>query len=109
MGVRKCPHKCPQHRRNDAEGGAVARPRNLGYGEGTVYFEKSTNRWRGELRLATGERRRVSGATRSDVTTELDKLRIKIANGQTLGDDTRLDQWIEWWVDTVWAKKTLHS
>ncbi len=83
----------------------MARPRMLGYGEGSVYFEKETGRWRGELH-PNHQRRRVSGTTRSEVVSKLDSLRRQLGDGLPVGDDTRLGPWIAWWEAHVGTAKS---
>jgi integrase len=87
--------KCPQNRR------VMARSRNLGYGEGSVYQE-ADGRWRGELRVRN-KRRRVSGENRGEVVGELDKIRAKLSAGLPLEDDVRLGVWLDWYRDVVIA------
>ncbi len=84
----------------------MGRPRKLGHGEGSVYFESATGRWRGEVRGEQGQRRRVSGSTRKEATEKLDELRRQIADGLPVGDDTRLGSWIQWWQANVGAAKS---
>ena len=81
----------------------MARSRSLGYGEGTVYQEAG-GRWRGELRIGT-QRRRVSGRTRSEAVTKLDRLRSTVADGLPMGDDTRLGPWLDWYLNAVVVHK----
>jgi hypothetical protein len=52
----------------------MSRSRNLGYGEGSIYQEGDTGRWRGEFRIGV-KRRRVSAWTRREVVEKLDELR----------------------------------
>lgn len=82
----------------------MARPRQLGYGEGSVYWDESKQRWRGAITIA-GQRRRVSGATRTDVVAKLDGLRHDIATGTPVGDDMTLGAWVAWWLEHVGAPK----
>ena len=81
----------------------MARSRRLGYGEGSIYHEQS-GRWRGELRLGT-KRRRVSGATRSEVVRKLDELRAQSEAGLPLGTDMRLGEFLDWYLETIAAEK----
>ncbi len=78
---------------------AMGRPSRLGYGDGSVYREKETGRWRGELRTANG-RRRVSGWTEAEANSSLRALRRELDNGSLEGD-TRLGEWIDWWLANV--------
>ncbi len=78
----------------------MARPRKLGYGEGSVYFDASKGVWRGAVTI-DGFRRRVSGATRFDAVAALDELRSDVAQSIPTGDNTRLSTWTEWWLETV--------
>jgi integrase len=80
----------------------MARPRKLGYGEGSVYFDTSKGVWRGAIPI-DGARRRVSGATRAEAIAALDELRSAMAQSIPTGDDARLSTWIGWWLDTVGA------
>jgi integrase len=87
----------------------MARPRKLGYGEGSVYEDTSKpgpgphgGTYRGAITI-DGVRRRVSGATRSEALAALDELRSALAQSLPTGDDTRLSTWIDWWLDTVGA------
>lgn len=90
------------------------RPRQLGYGEGSVYTETVQRRvkgktsqvriYRGEITVG-GQRRRVNGKTRSEVIAGLDKLRSDAAEGLPIGDDTRLGAWLDWYEQTVLVKK----
>lgn len=82
----------------------MARPRRLGYGEGTVYFDKSKGVYRGAITV-DGVRRRVSGDTRQAALEALDRLRGDLANATPVGDDTRLSTWISWWLENVGAAK----
>jgi integrase len=81
----------------------MARVRKLGYGEGSVY-PLPAGGFMGELRIQ-GRRRRVTGATKSEVIAKLDELRSATADGLPLGDNTRLGPWLEWWLNTVVAEK----
>jgi len=83
----------------------MARPRKLGYGEGSVYFDKSKGVWRGAVTIE-GVRRRVSGLTRSEALRALDELRSELANAIPAGDDTRLSVWIDWWTTNVGAARS---
>jgi integrase len=80
----------------------MARPRKMGYGEGSVYFDKSKGVWRGALTTVDGTRRRVSGATRSEAVAALDELRGRRANEMPT-DDTALGEWVAWWLENVGA------
>lgn len=80
----------------------MARPRKLGYGEGSVYFDQSKGVWRGAVTI-DGKRRRVSGLSRTEALAELDQLRSAVASSTPTGDDTRLCVWIDWWLETVGA------
>lgn len=82
----------------------MARPRKLGYGEGTIYFDKSVGLYRGAITI-DGRRRRVSGATRQAALEALDELRGDVATGVPTGDDTRLSTWIAWWLTFVGAAR----
>jgi integrase len=82
----------------------MARPRRLGYGEGTVYFDRSKGVYRGAITV-DGIRRRVSGDTRQAALEALDRLRGDLANATPVGDDTRLSTWISWWLENVGAAK----
>lgn len=83
----------------------MARPRRLGYGEGTVYFDRSKGVYRGAITV-DGVRRRVSGDTRQAALEALDRLRGDLlANATPVGDDTRLSTWISWWLENVGAAK----
>lgn len=82
----------------------MARPRRLGYGEGSVYQEKSSGRWRGALTI-DGKTRRVSGLTRTEALAKLDELRKAVDDGVPIGEDWRLGQWLDWYSKTVVAKK----
>ena len=83
----------------------MARPRKLGYGEGTVYFDKSKGVYRGAI-IVDGVRRRVSRDTRQAALEALDRLRSDLANATPIGDDTRLSTWISWWLENVGAAKS---
>lgn len=80
----------------------MARPRKLGYGEGSVYFDSSKGVWRGAVTI-DGVRRRVSGVTRGEAVAALDELRSAIAQSIPTGHDTRLSTWIAWWLDSIGA------
>jgi integrase len=82
----------------------MARTRKLGYGEGSVYFEKETGRYRGEIRI-DGRPKRVSGQTAREALANLDELRKAAADGVPPGDEWRLGAWLEWYSKTVAAKK----
>ncbi|MDA8316371.1 MAG: site-specific integrase [Actinomycetota bacterium] len=83
----------------------MARPRKLGYGEGTVYYDESVDLWRGAITI-DGARRRVSGHTRQAALQALDRLRSDRANATPIGDDMRLSAWISWWLENVGAAKS---
>jgi integrase len=85
----------------------MARSRNLGYGEGSVYQEAG-GRWRGELRVI-GKRRRVSGWTRKEVVEKLDELRARANAGLPLGDDIRLGEWLNWFETMVVTAKDVNT
>jgi integrase len=78
----------------------MPRSRNLGRGEGSVYQEKGTGKWRGEIRQGT-TRRRVTGDTRADVVGKLDTIRSGLAAGLPVGDNTRVGPWLTWYLDEV--------
>lgn len=84
----------------------MARPRRLGYGEGSVYFDTSKGTWRGAITLDDKRRRRVSAPSRSEAVALLDALRHNVSEGLPVGDDTRLGPWIDWWTANVGAAKT---
>jgi integrase len=88
--------------------------RRLGYGEGSVYRE-TVNRtsggtvrrrvvYRGEI-VIDGKRRRVTRSTRAQALKELDKLRATVNAGLPTGDDTRLGQFLDWYIEKVVAQK----
>lgn len=82
----------------------MGRPRKLGYGEGSVYLDKSKGVYRGAVTI-NGVRRRVSGRTRSEALAALDELRTDMANAIPTGDETRLATWIAWWLEFVGAAR----
>ncbi len=88
--------------------------RKLGYGEGSVYKEtvwrtkggvvQKVLVWRGEITV-DGKRRRVTRKTRTAALKELDRLRAAVNAGLPVGDDTRLGQFLDWYVERVVAQK----
>ena len=78
----------------------MARPRRLSYGEGSVYYEEATARWRGELRGPFG-RRRVSGYTRTEVQEKIRAIAQELEAGSLVEGDTKLGDWIDWWLKNV--------
>ncbi len=88
----------------------VGTARNLGYGEGSVYPETvsrasgSVTIWRGEITIGD-KRRRITRATRTAALRELDRLRATSNAGLPVGDDTRLGQYLDWYVEKVVAQK----
>jgi integrase len=88
----------------------VGTARNLGYGEGSVYKETVRRAsglvtiWRGEITI-DGKRRRITRSTRTAALRELDKLRATANAGLPVGDDTRLGQFLDWYVMKVVAQK----
>lgn len=82
----------------------MARPRKVGYGEGSLYQE-TDGRWRGELRFGP-KRRRVSGETRTEALKKLDELRAQHDAGLPIGGDTRLGAWLDWYLDNVVVEKS---
>lgn len=56
--------------------------RKRGNGEGSIYFEQATRRWRGAVTLPDGSRRRVSGPTQKSCR---DQLRAIIADAARSG------------------------
>ncbi len=88
--------------------------RRLGYGEGSVYRETVRRTSKGTVQLETvyraeividGRRRRVTRRTRREALAELDKLRATANAGLPTGDDTRLGQFLGWYVEKIVAKK----
>ncbi len=82
----------------------MARSRNLGYSEGSVY-QQPDGRWRGEYRRGS-VRRRVSGWTRAEAVQKLDEVRANASAGLAVGDDTRLGSFIDWWLEEVGSAKS---
>lgn len=87
----------------------MARPPQQGYGDGSVYREKETGRWRGEIRRANGQRRRVSGCTETEASTNLADIRRQLDDGRTLERDMSLGKWIDWWLGRVNATKSARN
>ena len=58
----------------------MARTRKLGYGEGSVYFDKSKGVWRGAITI-DGRRRKVSGLTKTEAQEALGDLRDTVNAG----------------------------
>jgi len=83
----------------------MARPRKLGYGEGSVYFDDSKQRWRGAITV-DGKRRRVTADSRGQVVARLDALRHAVAEGTPIGSDTRLGPFVDWWLAEIGAAKS---
>lgn len=69
-------------------------------GEGTIV--KDRNRWRGQIRLPNGKRMSVSGATRIEVSKQLDQIKRDIAAGLhgTLDGEQTLRQWADQWIES---------
>jgi integrase len=82
----------------------MSRSRNLGYGEGSIYQEGETGRWRGELRIGV-KRRRVSAWTRREVVEKLDELRSLNAAGLMMGNNIRVGEWFDWYDGVVISTK----
>ncbi|HMK63383.1 MAG TPA: site-specific integrase [Acidimicrobiales bacterium] len=81
----------------------MPRGRKLGYGEGSVYFDKSKGVWRGAITV-DGRRRRVSGLTKSEAQAALGMLRDTVNSGLP-ADGTTLGEWVGWWLDHVGSPK----
>jgi integrase len=81
----------------------MARGRKLGYGEGSVYWDESVQRWRGAVTI-DGRRHRVSGLTKSEATEALGALRDNV-NAGIPPDDTTVGEWVAWWLENVGAPK----
>jgi integrase len=82
----------------------MARTRKLGYGEGSVYFDKSKGTWRGAINI-DGRRHRVSGLTKTEATETLGALRDAVNGGDLNIADPTLGEWVAWWLDNVGAPK----
>ena len=88
--------------------------RSLGYGEGSVYKETVRRTsggviryvvvWRAEI-IIDGKRRRVTRNTRTAALRELDKLRAAANAGLPVGDNTRLGEFLDWYVGKIVAQK----
>ena len=81
----------------------MARGRKLGYGEGTVYFDRSVQLWRGAITI-DGQRRRVSGLTKKEAQDALGALREAVNSGLP-SEDTTVGEWVAWWLENVGAPK----
>ena len=81
----------------------MARSRKLGYGEGTVYFDRSVQLWRGAITI-DGQRRRVSGLTKKEAQDALGALREAVNSGLP-SEDTTVGEWVAWWLENVGAPK----
>ncbi len=81
----------------------MARGRKLGYGEGSVYFDKSKGVWRGAVTI-DGRRRKVSGFTKTEAQDALGALR-NAANSGLPTDGTTVGEWVAWWLENVGAPK----
>ena len=71
--------------------------RRRAVGEGSIYFDKSKDRWVGSLVTPDG-RRKVLGTTKNEARTRLDKLRRDVEAGEQVGDGNAtvadaLDRW----------------
>jgi integrase len=83
----------------------MGRRRKRGYGEGSVYFETATGRYRG----AVGGRR-VSARSYDEALAKLDELRAQLAAGPAWeSPDTKLGDWIDWWLENVNRAKSART
>ena len=81
----------------------MARTRKLGYGEGSVYEDKSVGLYRGAITI-DGRRHRVSGRTRAEAIEALGALRNRVNAGKP-SEDTTVGEWVAWWLKEVGAAR----
>jgi integrase len=85
----------------------MARGRKLGYGEGSVYYDKSVGLWRGAITI-DGRRQRVSGLTKTEATDALGALRNAVNENDGVPpaeEDITVGEWVAWWIESVGAPK----
>jgi len=82
----------------------MARGRKLGYGEGSVYFDKSKGVWRGAITIDGRRRRKVSGMTKTEAQDLLGALRNAVNSGLPT-ENTTVGEWVAWWLENVGAPK----
>lgn len=75
-----------------------------GNNEGTIYFDKSVDRWRGAVKLPDGRRPTVSGRTREDVAAKLVKMQASLISGVPVTSSEHLGPFLDWWLGTLEAK-----
>lgn len=66
-------------------------PSKRGHGEGTIYKDKKTDRWHGQVSLPNGKRKNVYGVTQREVRDKVAQIRREIdagMHGTTLGEQT---------------------
>jgi integrase len=70
--------------------------------EGSVYFQRSKNRWVGTLLLEDGTRRYMFGATREQAHDKLiDALKKRKDNLPQPGDKLTVGVWLDYWLDNI--------
>jgi hypothetical protein len=88
---------------------AVARQR--GKGEGSIYFEAATGRWRGAVVLPDGARRRVSARTKKECRDRLRAVQLEVERGLPSGPSrlTLEDFLTRWSEDVLPARARVRS
>ena len=75
-------------------------------GEGTIYRNKSRNRFEGQVSVgmsADGKsvRRKVTGRTRAEVAKRMSEVRDRCSQGPGLPSDVTVGDWLGYWVSSV--------
>jgi integrase len=71
-------------------------------GEGSVYYETATGRWRGAVVLDDGTRRRVSASTQADALAKLREVQRTLDDGLPVIDGRRtVGDYLEHWLAVV--------
>jgi integrase len=72
----------------------------------SIYKNKKTGQWIGEIRGPTVKRQRVVGSKKGDVRIRLDALIAKRGNEPVQQPNMILKDWISWWLENVNASKS---
>jgi integrase len=72
----------------------------------TIYKNKTTGRWTGEIRGPTVKRQRVVGRAKKDVRERLNKIIRELGTQRIQQPDMILKDWISWWLENVNASKS---
>jgi integrase len=79
-------------------------------GEGSIFYEKSRDRWVGKITLEDGSRRKVTARTSEQVMARLDALKAQVATGLPIGDNLTVGELLDRWItDVVPARDRVKS